>query len=614
MMEGAPPIQINDETLGLIQATWTRDCKELACFHKFFLQLLDIIGDYGNEEEHGYSIYRVTFRSKDPYPLPNYIHISDVEGVQSLQRELFFDLESLIPEYFNDLPPSRSDQEKFELLRHKLENAWMSYPKLKRYNGSDSSESFRRTLSRTLSKEPSWRFTEAGPPRDIAGGTSTLLQESLKQVLNQLSESVEGEQATFCCGGSIAIDPSNSNSSNSPPVTIYWTGDNEQPFKVSLPPGNTSPLDQLLADCAPAGFDLESKGGPGTSYQHVGALYRDLPIPSRNASLSFEESEQNFVHSSNTGEYKKCVDTSGSKALLGFLVVCLPSPHEGGRMTVHHQRERVIFDWSHLSSSKIQWAAFYDDSESEIDRVSKGHLVTLTYKLFVSEPIGGPLIQNPIVDVKSFPLHGLFKAALGNPGFLKDGGVLGIFCSQPYPHTSQAAASSLPQALKGTDMALFSILQSLGLRVRVLPVLATDGSYSTGNSKLNSSIVEPSDKRSRQRDSHGCWEDYQAKQDFDHFQKTGKMNPKHSLFRSHGDDEMGSAFYLRYRKLFYDVEGPTDLQLYWKILQLGIIPYGLGPPSGSRVGDDLHPYFIIDDFCNQGEVSDPNILEHRCIY
>lgn len=76
-----------------------------------------------------------------------------------------------------------------------------------------------------------------------------------------------------------------------------------------------------------------------------------------------------------------------------------------------------------MSASSIQWAAFYSDCEHEIGQIVNGHLITLTYNLYVTEPIGGPLIQNPIVDETSFPLYEQFKAALENPGFFKDGNI-----------------------------------------------------------------------------------------------------------------------------------------------------------------------------------------------
>lgn len=146
-------------------------------------------------------------------------------------------------------------------------------------------EPFHRTLARTLSELYLRRLTKTDSLRDLKGGPPALLQLSLKQLLKQLSKSIEEEQATFSCGGSIAIDSSlprstgtsgtSHNPRNSPPVTIYWSGDDEQLHKLSLPyenSGNEGPrkFDQLLANCASGKFRPE-----GSLYNHVGVLDKD---------------------------------------------------------------------------------------------------------------------------------------------------------------------------------------------------------------------------------------------------------------------------------------------------------------------------------------------------
>lgn len=67
------------------------------------------------------------------------------------------------------------------------------------------------------------------------------------------------------------------------------------------------------------------------------------------------------------------------------------------------------------------------------------------------------------------------------------GGVLGIFCSHAYAHNTYIAKESLPRALKGSDMVIYSIfqsLQSLGVEVHIRPVLEYKGSYHTTNPDL----------------------------------------------------------------------------------------------------------------------------------
>lgn len=49
--------------------------------------------------------------------------------------------------------------------------------------------------------------------------------------------------------------------------------------------------------------------------------------------------------------------------------------------------------------------------------------------------------------------------------------MLGFFCSHAYAHTSGDAARRLPKNLKGADIIIYSIFQSLGYEVFLRPVL-----------------------------------------------------------------------------------------------------------------------------------------------
>lgn len=51
------------------------------------------------------------------------------------------------------------------------------------------------------------------------------------------------------------------------------------------------------------------------------------------------------------------------------------------------------------------------------------------------------------------------------------GGILGVHCAHAYPHASSQAQELLPKGLKGADLAVYSVFQSLGVDVHVLPVL-----------------------------------------------------------------------------------------------------------------------------------------------
>lgn len=127
------------------------------------------------------------------------------------------------------------------------------------------------------------------------------------------------------------------------------------------------------------------------------------------------------VYSGPSGLFRVHVDTPRSANQIGSLVVCLPSRFGGGNLLVRHQGQEIDFDWSSNSNSTIQWAAFYSDCEHEIKSVSSGDRITLTYNLFVTEPVGGSLLPNAIVDSKTLPLYGHIKQLIEQPGFMNQG-------------------------------------------------------------------------------------------------------------------------------------------------------------------------------------------------
>lgn len=141
-------------------------------------------------------------------------------------------------------------------------------------------------------------------------------------------------------------------------------------------------------------------------------------------------------------------------------------------------------------------------------------------------------------------------------------------------------------------MALFSVLQSLGLKVGVVPILESGGNYSIGSSNLAifRSASEGSSQRHYHPEYYSSKDDYKPNKYFDDFQNKRRYseNPKNLW---HGGD-----LHLNYRYLFDDFNGVIDLESYWKILLLARRPRGLGRPTGSRVGHDLHPYGVYNEY------------------
>jgi hypothetical protein len=111
----------------------------------------------------------------------------------------------------------------------------------------------------------------------------------------------------------------------------------------------------------------------------------------------------------------------------------------------------------------------------------------LTYNLYATERIGGPLQYYPTVNPEHFPLAAAARDLLADKGFLPEvsfltlhvtavtnddlGGTMGVYCTHRYAHAHQSAASLMPYALKGVDYIMLSVFRSLGLITIARPVL-----------------------------------------------------------------------------------------------------------------------------------------------
>ncbi|OJJ43939.1 hypothetical protein ASPZODRAFT_72321 [Penicilliopsis zonata CBS 506.65] len=353
------------------------------------------------------------------------------------------------------------------------------------------------------------------PPEEFVG--------KCRKLRNRIED--ERKSSSFTCGGTITIqghggeqkEAEETSLHSSPSLNLFWkTAGKTSAEKLTLPITGTGDstaarLQQLVQDCSPATFGVGSKDILDPDYRRAGKLDADsfastfhpadfgilesiqqVLLPSISSDLEnrlpFRKLTADLykmnVYSGPAGLFRRHVDTPRSSKQIGSLVVCLPSEFSGGQLIVRHHGKTVSFDWSSSSGSTIQWAAFYSDCEHEIEQISTGHRITLTYNLVVSEP-GYCDLPSPVVDPKSLPLYAMLKDMVAKPGALDKGGVLGVFCSHAYAHSSTTAEHSLPQILKGSDLVLYSVFKSLGLQVNVLPVREADGFYHTENPQMD---------------------------------------------------------------------------------------------------------------------------------
>ncbi|KAL0259096.1 hypothetical protein SLS55_006601 [Diplodia seriata] len=83
--------------------------------------------------------------------------------------------------------------------------------------------------------------------------------------------------------------------------------------------------------------------------------------------------------------FKPHRDSEKTPGMFGTLVICLPSPHEGGDVHTSHAKHSKVLKSSDCTSSIMAW---YSDVEHEVKEVTAGYRWVLTYNLIADGPIG----------------------------------------------------------------------------------------------------------------------------------------------------------------------------------------------------------------------------------
>lgn len=181
------------------------------------------------------------------------------------------------------------------------------------------------------------------------------------------------------------------------------------------------------------------------------------------------------------GHFQRHVDTPTHDAslYLGTVIVCLPAAHEGGDLIVRHHGKQHTFKFDALSrdSNQVQWAAFFGDCEHEVKQVTSGTRIVLSYSI----------LRHPSMTDPQGHLGGLVSAQLtksdahqGQVAELLDkaheymcesigDSCVGIFMSHMYTGTGLR-----PDGLKGADRLLYDHLNSKGIPVSLVAVLAKE--------------------------------------------------------------------------------------------------------------------------------------------
>ncbi|MET8129853.1 2OG-Fe(II) oxygenase [Streptomyces sp. NPDC005065] len=90
-------------------------------------------------------------------------------------------------------------------------------------------------------------------------------------------------------------------------------------------------------------------------------------------------------------------DSEKDDAMIGTLVVSLPTTHSGGELVIHHGGTSRSY---RASADDLGLVAFYADCRHEVTPVTRGYRVTLTFDLLVEKPAGdGAAGPGPVAEV-----------------------------------------------------------------------------------------------------------------------------------------------------------------------------------------------------------------------
>jgi hypothetical protein len=306
--------------------------------------------------------------------------------------------------------------------------------------------------------------------------------------LERLDLAAHGLAAPFACGGSVAVPG---------PVALRFRdgarfvadAHESSPFTAA------DPLAPLLQRCQQAPFgsgrttrydrrvrdalQLLAKGGAFTvegfdpAASGVLEAVRATLAPDDPNALVAELYGVNVY--STGGHFVPHKDTPRGADMLGTLVVCLPVPFSGGELEVTHDGVTKTFAWSNgrrsgPTSGELAWAAFFGDVDHEVKKIWSGHRVTLTWLLR-----RGAGLPRTVREAPGDPFSEALSAALGDPGFMANGGVIGFRCEHLYAE-SPGFVRDIPPLdarsvlkLKGRDQQLATTALSAGLGVALKP-------------------------------------------------------------------------------------------------------------------------------------------------
>ncbi|KUI65191.1 hypothetical protein VM1G_00844 [Cytospora mali] len=148
--------------------------------------------------------------------------------------------------------------------------------------------------------------------------------------------------------------------------------------------------------------------------------------------------------------FKRHKDSEKAPGMIGSLIICLPSKHEGGEVHLSHAGKDHVYSTAPNSAFDLTALAWYSDVTHEVKEVTEGHRLVLTYNIVQRAGAGksaGFFVQQQTK----------LKERISRwPREFPDISRLVYFFDHQYSQTSLS-----PDNLKGRDRAVFDVLQQL---------------------------------------------------------------------------------------------------------------------------------------------------------
>src|SRR5258708_6541185 len=136
---------------------------------------------------------------------------------------------------------------------------------------------------------------------------------------------------------------------------------------------------------------------PHTARERLAKLLDDAESPGAFSAQLLARADSLHLELKGVGQiFLPHEDSEKDDAMIGTLVVTLPSSHTGGELIVEHGGESVAY---RSSRDSLSFVAFYADCRHEVKPVKSGYRVTLTFNLLAHTDRTGQAADQPVAEL-----------------------------------------------------------------------------------------------------------------------------------------------------------------------------------------------------------------------